>query len=157
MGLNLNPENIVANDNDFSPIPDGKYLAYVHDIVEEERTSSAGNKYEQARVQFCLTGGEYNNRRAFKNYIFDHPNEQAASIGQQGLRQLWSAQGEISPEITVHGLDNPTVIEITLKTKEGSNGYGPRQEVVFTGRVKADAVPTPQASGSAAPTANPFA
>ena len=158
MGLNLNPASIPAADNDFAPIPDGKYHAAVHEVVEEERTSSTGNLYEQARVQFALVGGKYANRRVFRNYIFAHPSEKAAAIGQQGLLQLWSAQGELTPSVTIEGLDNPTVVEITLKTKPGSNGYADRQEIVFVGRLKEGQAPADEPSSPpVAPSANPFA
>ena len=97
------------------------------DISEETRTSASGNEYSQARVQYRITDGPHENRRVFRNYIFDHPSEQAALIGQQGLKQLWTAQ--VRGSINVENLSVPTKIEIVLKTKE-SNGYGPRQEVV---------------------------
>lgn len=151
MSFNLDP-NSIEGGNDFSALPDGKYCAQVWDISEETRTSASGNEYSQARVQYRITDGPHENRRVFRNYIFDHPSEQAALIGQQGLKQLWTAQGA-SGSINVENLSVPTKIEIVLKTKE-SNGYGPRQEVVGVNVCKGGSCDAPAAPAEGG---NPFA
>lgn len=147
MSFSFKPDDIPVEDNDFAPIPDGKYCAVVHDLIVEDRQSQSGNDYTQVRIQFAITPGDhgFGNRRVFKNCIIDHPSEKAAQIGQQFLRQVWTAQGCNGESITPENLECPEVIEIVLKTSEEGQ-YGLRQNVVRVNPCSearvADSVPT---------------
>lgn len=137
MPLNINIDSIEDSSNDFSPIPDGRYCAVVVSAVDESKTSQAGAEYDCVNVQFKLVK-DFANRRVFKRYIYSHStSEKASDIGQQGLKQLYVAQGG-SGNMTCADLESDTCVEIVLKTKPGNNGYGPRQEVTFVGKCTKD-------------------
>lgn len=137
MPLNINPSDIEAPSNDFAPLPDGKYPVRVLEAVEEARTAqSNGNQYEQVRFTFEVCCGEHKGRRVWRNAIFDHPNEAAASIGLKFLRSLYSAldcTGNISTDVFL-GADR--CVEAVVRTQAGTNGYKDRQEVAFINRLK---------------------
>ena len=136
--LDFNIEDIKGDDNQFAPLPDGKYPAIVVAAEDGATTSKAGHDYEFVNVQFKIVGGANDNRRVFKRYIYSHSNSQpAGDIGQKGLKSIFVAQGN-SGRLTCDALEGSgACIEIVLRTpKEGNNGYDPRQEVAFVNPCK---------------------
>ncbi len=139
--LNINSEDLAKIDlpaNDFSPIPDGKYCAVLESASDEAKVSKAGIEYSVVNVQFKIVGGEYNNRRVFRGYIYQHAtSEVAADIGTQGLKQLFAALG-CSGNLTVATLESSSeCVSINLKTKPSKDPqYGDRQEINFVGPCK---------------------
>ena len=136
--LNINSADLAkieSPSNDFSPLPDGKYCAVLESAVDEAKTSKAGVNYSVVNVQYRLVGGEHNNRRVFRGYIYQHEtSEIAGDIGIQGLKQLFTAL-ECSGDLTVATLEgSDKCVQIVLKTKPSKNPqYQDRQEVVFVG------------------------
>jgi hypothetical protein len=136
MPLNINVNDIEVSNDDFSPLPDGKYPARVYEAQEEQRTAKNGNEYEQVRLTFEICSGEYKGRRAWRNAIFTHPSAAACDIGVKFLSSLHTAQGN-DGNITAEALgDSNTCVEIVLSTGEAKNGYAARQEVRFVNRLK---------------------
>ncbi len=150
--LNINEndlKNIESNDNDFAPIPDGKYCAVLVSAEDQAKTSQAGSDYQCVNVQYKLVG-QYENRRVFGRYIYQHStSDKAAEIGLKNLKGLYSALGCSGP-LTVSTLESSDkCVELVLKTKPSSNPqYAPRQEVAFVNPCKGDAA---QCSGGNCP------
>lgn len=128
--MNLDPNAI--EDGGFAEIEDGKYIAIVANIDDEERTSAKGNTYCQINVCYEIIAGGATGRKVYARYIYDHPSEKACAIGQQGIKQLWSAQGADGPMDT-DNLSRPVPVQIVLKTKDEGE-YGMRQNVVGVNR-----------------------
>lgn len=139
MALNIDPTTVP--DNEFGDIPDGKYAAQIVKVEDLEKTSQAGSRYEMVNIQFKIVGGEHDNRRVFRGYIYSHEtSEIAGEIGRQGLKQVWSALGS-DGDLTASSLDRQDkLVTINLKTKDGNNGYGPRQEITFVAKCDKDPV-----------------
>ena len=136
--LDFNIEDIAGDDNQFAPIPDGKYCAVVVAAEDGATTSAKGHDYEFVNVQFKIVGGKFDNRRVFKRYIYSHSNSQpAGDIGQKGLKSIFVAQNN-SGRLTCDALEGSgECVEIVLRTaKEGKDGYDPRQEVAFVNACK---------------------
>lgn len=66
MGVTLNFSGV--EDKNFDPIPNGAYEAVVHDIEETEVKNGKNAGAPMWAVQFAINGGEYDNRRVFRNY-----------------------------------------------------------------------------------------
>lgn len=136
--LNINSEDLAkieAPANDFSPIPDGKFCAVLESASDEAKVSKAGVEYSVVNVQFRIVGGDYDNRRVFRGYIYQHAtSEIAADIGTQGLKQLFTALN-CSGNLTVATLEAAKgCVSINLKTKPSKNPqYSDRQEINFVG------------------------
>ena len=136
--LDFNIEDIKGDDNQFAPLADGKYCAVVVAAEDGQATSKAGHDYEFVNVQFKIIGGNADNRRVFRKYIYSHANSQVAGdIGQKGLKSIFVAQGN-SGRLTCDALEGSgACVQIVLKTPlEGNNGYEPRQEVAFVNPCK---------------------
>ena len=136
--LDFNIEDIKGDDNQFAPLADGKYCAVVVAAEDGQATSKAGHDYEFVNVQFKIVGGNSDNRRVFRKYIYSHANSQVAGdIGQKGLKSIFVAQGN-SGRLTCDALEGSgACVQIVLKTPlEGNNGYEPRQEVAFVNPCK---------------------
>jgi len=131
MGFNFDVNDIETKENDFQPLPDGKYCAVLSSIEDEARESKSGNSYEQVKLTFKVVDGNHEGRLVFKNCIYAHPNEMASQIGQQALKSLFVAQGNPAPRMTVESLGEcKTCVELVLKTKPSKDPqYGDRQEV----------------------------
>lgn len=136
MGLNINPADIAAPQNDFAPIPDGKYPVRVLEAVEEARTSKAGAEYEQVRFTFEICDGEHKRRRVWKNAIYSHPNDAASEFGLRFLRSLHTALGASGNITTDAFLEADRCVEAVLRTQPAKDGYPERQEVAFINVLK---------------------
>ena len=133
MSFDFDVNDIETSGNDFTPLADGKYCAYVSGVEDEARQSQAGHDYEQVKLTLTVCKGDSKGRLIFKNCIYSHPNQAAGDIGQQALKSLFIAQGNPAPRMTVESLgDCNTCVEVVLKTKPSKNPqYGPSQEVYF--------------------------
>lgn len=58
-----------VESKDFDPIPNGVYEALVHDIEQTEVKNGKNAGAPMWGVQFSINGGEYDNRRVFRNFI----------------------------------------------------------------------------------------
>lgn len=65
-GINLDFTGV--EDRNFDPIPNGVYEVLVHDIEEREVKQGKNAGADMWAVQFAINGGEYDNRRVFRNY-----------------------------------------------------------------------------------------
>ncbi len=57
-----------VEDRNFDAIPNGVYEALIHDIEEKEVKSGENTGAPMWAVQFAINGGQYDNRRVFRNY-----------------------------------------------------------------------------------------
>ena len=138
MPLDLDVSNIdtSSSNNDFAPMPDGKYCATVFAADDQSKTSAAGHEYECVNVQYRICSGEFTNRRVFKTYIYSHPSEKCVTIGKEGLAALFTAQGGTGNATVDKFEQSDTCVQIVLRTEAGSNGYDPKQVVGFVNKCK---------------------
>lgn len=66
MGITLNFSNVESKN--FDAIPNGAYEALVHDIEETNVKNGANVGAPMWAVQFAINGGQYDNRRVFRNF-----------------------------------------------------------------------------------------
>ncbi len=80
-----NTEELVSNDFDRQPLPDGKYFA---EIVDSDLRDTKSGNGSYVMVEFQVVDGEYSGRKIWANYNIVHQNEQAQEIGQQQFAKL---------------------------------------------------------------------
>ena len=75
-----------TSENDFSPIPAGKYSVYIEDISINETRAGTG---QYLRIKLRVADGQpYANRIVWTYINFQNTNPDAERIGQQRLNQL---------------------------------------------------------------------
>ena len=137
---------------DYSPIPPGWYPAMIE--AARVKTTTAGNgKYLE--VTMSVLGESHAGRKVFSRLNLMNPNAVAVEIGRRELASLGKACGLSSVTATAELVDKS--IEVRLKIKKGTNGYGDSNEVsryaASGSRSPAAAKPSPQPSMAAQPQA----
>lgn len=135
-----------TNENDFQPIPAGKYNMYIEEVSINETKAGTG-KY--LRIKLSVAEGQPYAGRIVWTYInFQNVNPVAERIGQQRLNQLLLACGFHAIRDTDELLNRMVVAQVVVR--EASNGYGASNDVkaFYKNEVRA-----PSGVNASAPTA----
>ena len=140
-------ENAVDSpvQNDFSPVPPGKYHLLVCDA--SVKTSSTGNEY--VNVQFAIVGGKYNNRRIFEIFMLEG-SEKSVAISFSSLSKLASFNGHKQLTDTSNIIGAHCVA--TVRVEEGTGGYQDKNRASrfepFDGSAKPEAATSEEYKGA---------
>lgn len=114
-----------TNENDFSPIPAGKYSVYIEDISINETRAGTG---QYLRLKLRVADGQpYANRIIWTYINFQNTNPVAERIGQQKLNQLLLSCGLHVIQDTDELLNRVVLAQVVVR--EASNGYEASNDV----------------------------
>lgn len=114
-----------TNENDFSPIPAGKYSVYIEEITINETRAGTG---QYLRLKLRVAEGQpYSNRIVWTYINFQNTNPVAERIGQQRLNQLLLSCGLHVIQDTDELLNRVVLAQVIVR--EASNGYEASNDV----------------------------
>lgn len=114
-----------TSENDFSPIPAGKYSVYIEDISINETRAGTG---QYLRIKLRVADGQpYANRIIWTYINFQNTNPVAERIGQQRLNQLLLSCGLHVIQDTDELLNREVLAQVVVR--EASNGYEASNDV----------------------------
>lgn len=114
-----------TSENDFQPIPAGKYSVYIEDISINETRAGTG---QYLRIKLRVAEGQpYANRIIWTYINFQNTNPVAERIGQQKLNQLLLACGLHVIQDTDELLNREVLAQVIVR--EASNGYEASNDV----------------------------
>lgn len=152
LGQAFNPAD-VEPAADFSPMPDGEYVAMITD--SETKQTMKGDNY--LSLTFQIIEGEYNNRLVWHSLHLWNPNETAQRIAQQQLSAICQAvdfSGILEDSETLHNL--PMIIKVKYVPATGQ--YKEKNEIKAFKKAEGYSKPAaPQQQPLAASTSQPLA
>lgn len=114
-----------TSENDFQPIPAGKYSVYIEDISINETRAGTG---QYLRIKLRVAEGQpYANRIVWTYINFQNTNPVAERIGQQRLNQLLLSCGLHVIQDTDELLNREVLAQVVVR--EASNGYEASNDV----------------------------
>lgn len=114
-----------TSENDFQPIPAGKYSVYIEDISINETRAGTG---QYLRIKLRVADGQpYANRIIWTYINFQNTNPVAERIGQQRLNQLLLSCGLHVIQDTDELLNREVLAQVIVR--EASNGYEASNDV----------------------------
>ena len=114
-----------TNENDFSPIPAGKYQVSIEEITINETRAGTG---QYLRIKLRVADGQpYANRIVWTYINFQNTNPTAERIGQQRLNQLLLSCGLHVIQDTDELLNRVVLAQVIVR--EASNGYEASNDV----------------------------
>ena len=114
-----------TSENDFQPIPAGKYSVYIEDISINETRAGTG---QYLRIKLRVAEGQpYANRIIWTYINFQNTNPVAERIGQQKLNQLLLSCGLHVIQDTDELLNREVLAQVIVR--EASNGYEASNDV----------------------------
>jgi hypothetical protein len=144
--LNNFNANEVEPNQDFEPIPAGKYVAMVSDS-EMKPTKNGSGSYLQ--LTFQILEGDYKGRLVWVRLCLEHDNPTTAKIARGHLSAICKAVGVIAPRDSVELHNLPLMISVKLVKRKDTGdlsneirGFSPRQTAP---------APVPQIKPSLAP------
>lgn len=135
----------VEPNQDFEPIPAGKYLAIIDESEMKPTKSGDGNYLELA---FQILEGQYKGRKLWSRLNLDNKNAQAVQIAQGELSAICRAVGVLKPKDSVELHNLPLVVTVKLKKREDT---GDMTNEIKGYAKKEAAAGAPQQSTSSAP------
>ena len=122
----------VPSENSYEMLPAGTYKAAIirSESKLTKKANETGNPSDGTMLVLCfqVLEGPYAGRTVFSNINYMNHSEVAEKIGRQQLASIYRAFDVTSVSDSSELHDKP--IQIIVKIKEGTNGYGPRAEVV---------------------------
>ena len=114
-----------TSENDFQPIPAGKYSVYIEEISINETRAGTG---QYLRIKLRVADGQpYANRIIWTYINFQNTNPVAERIGQQKLNQLLLSCGLHVIQDTDELLNRVVLAQVIVR--EASNGYEASNDV----------------------------
>lgn len=114
-----------TNENDFQPIPAGKYVTFIEEVTINETKAGTG---QYLRIKLRVADGQpYANRIIWTYINFQNTNPVAERIGQQKLNQLLLSCGLHVIQDTDELLNRVVLAQVVVR--EASNGYEASNDV----------------------------
>lgn len=138
--------NNVEPATDFSPIPEGKYLAVITESQEKPTKAQTGTYLE---LTFEIIEGEHKGRKIWSRLNINNPSAQAVQIAQSELSSICRAVGVMTPQDSAELHNLPLTITVKCKTRE-DNGALTNEIKGYAKKESAQGKPV-QATSSVAP------
>ena len=126
---------------DFSPVPEGKYLAQI--LSGEWKNTSAGNG-QYLELVFEILQGEYRGRRVWARLNLKNPSADAVRIAKQEMSSICHATGILRPSGVPALLNIPLLINVKLRKRE-DNGQMTNEIKGYESKPRVAAAPAPAA------------
>lgn len=137
--------NQVDPNNEFDPLPAGKYLAV---IVESETKPTKSGSGSYLELKFQLLDGPYKGRFVWARLNLQNPNATAVQIARAELSAICRAVGVMQPRDSIELHNLPLVITVKCKKRSDTDeitnevkGYAKRDAA--TGQPQQAASDTP--------------
>lgn len=107
---------------DFSPIPSGKYLAQ---IVDSDMKPTKKNDGHYLELAYEITDGQYAGRKLWARINLDHPKPNVVEIGNRQFAAVRQATGVLNPRDSQELHYKPHVIRVEFipAGTTNKNGY----------------------------------
>ena len=101
---------------DYSPLPPGKYTAF---LAESELLANKSGTGNYLKLKFQIMGGQYDGRFVWQNLTYTHQSDEAQRIGRKELNTLRIACGveKLTNSTQLHGIAH--TIEVKIVQDEG--------------------------------------
>jgi hypothetical protein len=112
--------------DDFSLIPEGKYLAM---IIDSERVATKKNDGYFILLTFKIVDGDFKGRIIRIRLNTENPNPLAVEIADKTLNTICKACGKfgVKDSQELHGI----LLHITVYITKPKDGYGPQNDIKF--------------------------
>ena len=110
MQIDYDQNEVSEQSNDFTPIPNGKYLMMI--TSSDEKTSKAGNKYCAMTLQVCQ--GPYDGRLLWPNLNLGHPNPTVVGYARQELKSMQVACKQLNIKDTSQLHSIPMIVTVAV-------------------------------------------
>jgi hypothetical protein len=146
--LNGFDANTVEPSQDFSPLPEGDYLAVI--VASENKPTRSGNG-SYLELKFQVIEGAHKNRFLWSRLNLENPNQTAVNIARAELSAICRAVGVLTPNDSVELHNIPLTIRVKVKRRE-DNGEMTNEVKGYKAKASAgDTAPVTASSGSTPP------
>jgi hypothetical protein len=128
---------------DFSPVPEGEYLAVITESQQKATKAGTGHYLE---LKFQIIEGEHKNRLLWARLNLDNPNQTAVNIAKAELSSICRAVGILTPGDSAELHDKPLKIKVVLKKREDN---GEMTNEIKAYKPNGSAAPAPVETASA--------
>lgn len=150
LGGTFDPNTIPESDNNFDPIPAG---AYKVQATESEVVDIKSGNGQALVLTFEVVDGPYANRKLWDRLNIRHASEQAQSIAQRALADLFLATNTPPSRDSADLHFKPVMARVVIDAKD--ENYAPKN--VIKGYKPVPGGSPPPAQRAAAPAARPAA
>lgn len=126
---------------DFSPLPEGEYIAAITGS-EMKPTKSGTGKYLE--LSFQVLEGEWSGRLLWSRLNLDNPNEQAVKIARGELSAICRATNVLTPTDSSDLHDRPLTIKVVVRTR---NDTGEPTNEIKAYRARTSSTPAAKPGG----------
>lgn len=112
--------NEVAERQDFTPLPAGKYVAMVTNTDYKDNNNKDG---KILALTFEIQDGTYTNRKIFENLNIRNKNEIAQRIATEALAELCKALGKETLSDTDELLNKRVVLDVAVTVDKPTEKY----------------------------------
>ena len=148
--MDLNGFNATEHEapQDFSPIPNGDYVAAITASTEKQTKAGTGSYLE---LEFQILEGEHAGRRLWERLNLRNPNANAVEIANKRLGMICKAVNVLTPNDSAELHDVPLIVSVINKKRMDTGEL--RNEIAkFAAKSAAGvASPTVGTAGSAPP------
>lgn len=137
--------NDVEPQQDFTPIPPGKYAAMI--IESDLKPTKAGTGHFLELV-WQIIDGDHEGRKVWSRLNLDNPNEKAVEIAKRELSSVCHALDKLKIADSSELHDKPCFLNI--KIDPGKGDFGPSNKIAGYSSVKAEKTATPKAKTAGA-------
>ena len=124
LGFEFDTNEVEVNDGDFSPIPDGDYVA-VYEDDEAKQTKDGTGAY--ISVKWRITGPTHANRVIYSMIHTKNKSDKAQEIGRRDLKKLCLASGH-EGKLRTTDVFKGTPFRLTVRTERNPE-HGDRNVV----------------------------
>ncbi len=152
--FNFKVSDVPVADNDFSPLPAGRYNLVVleTDLVMTKKAKEANDPSvgQYVKVKMQVLDGDYQNRFIWSNFNVVNANPKAAEIGSQQFSNLVVSAGitEIKDTSELNGKTVAAEIKVTPDTGYGAGNDVKRFYPISSAPVAPSASPEPESGGA---------
>jgi|SRR5215470_1465073 hypothetical protein len=117
--------NELPEDDEFEPIPAGKYVA---EIINSDVVSNKNEDGIILKLTIKIVEGDFSGRLIFENLNIENKNEKAQKIALSMLRKLCVAvnfEGTLKNSVELHGV--PIIVSVVIKPEQG--GYPSKNSI----------------------------
>lgn len=133
--------NDVKPQQDFTPIPPGKYAAM---IVESDLKPNKAGTGHFLELVWEIIDGEYEGRKVWSRLNLDNPTEKAVEIARSELSSICHALDKLVIADSSELHDKPCYISV--KIDQGKGDFGPSNKISGYSSVKPEKTSTTKAN-----------
>jgi len=144
----------VSEKRDFTPLPNGKYVAMITEAID--KISEAGFKY--VALTATIGDGEHEGRLLWPNLNLKHPDQKVVRYARQELKSIQVATGRLNIKDTCEIKNIPMVITVASYKDKKTGELKNKITKYECARIEnmPQSAPTTQPSAAGGPGVSPF-